>query len=757
MIKKIFQSIIIILVITLPLRSQTPDEMRNSFQEYSIQYNVPTDLLKAVAFTETRIYHIIPYSDHASCSGIPHSYGIMGLRNDDWFGHSLTDAAQLIDTNPDLLIQNFDLNIKGAAALLSNYANQMKINRNNFNEWKPVLEKYSGIPQDDVKEFYSFDVFKVLYEGTNTNGIKIEAHAEINMEQFGENVNPSNKLKNIESEDYGPAVWDPSPNYTANSISQLFSVVHSTEGNFAGALSWLKNPSAQASSHYIIRSSDGYIVQLVRERDRAWHARCWNAYMLGVEHEGFVANPAYFTEAMYQSSAALFKHFATKFSIPTNRFRIVSHAEWQNNNWKTWMNSNYPSIDATCNTHTDPGVYWKWDRYMSLINGQDSMTIHGFEYVTSPWWNPTTSGSTNGISKVSTFSQTNESKKGGTYSGKLTLQDSTQSRNWFVRVYYNYPSNDTMKLGTTGYLRIYLRSVSVPSGLKVRLAVDDNAGNITETSSWQTVVADGTWHIYEWQINDHAQWDVWVGGNGQIDGPNTYFDSIQFSCDDPNSGSTQYVIYVDNIEKGSEPLNVISLNLTALLEGFYNNTTNKMIKDTITVLLRNTASPYTAIDSAKIYLDSLGNGTVKFLTAPSGSYYIVIKHRNHLETWSKAGGENLSKGITSTYNFTDNSSKALGNNLKLKGSKWCIFTGDVNQDGIVDLFDLTKADNDIFNFRSGYIVTDLTGDNLVNTNDLILCHNNVLNFVNVVKPTTPTTEEIIKEHVKKPQETNVPN
>ncbi len=759
MIKNLFQSILIIFIITLPLRSQTPEEMINSFQEYSVQYNVPSDLLKAVAFAETRIYHVIPDSSHASCSGVPHSYGLMGLRNDDWFGYSLIDAADLINANPELLIQNFNLNIKGAAALLSNHADELKINRNNFNEWKPVLEKYSGIPQEEVKPFYSFDVFKVLSEGTFINGIEISPHLEIDMTVFSEEVNPKNKLRNIESEDYGPAVWDPSPNYTSNSISQLFSVVHSTEGNFAGALSWLKNPSAQASSHYIIRSSDGYIVQLVRERDRAWHARCWNAYMLGVEHEGFVANPAYFTEAMYQSSAALFKHFAMKFNIPINRFRIVAHGEWQNPNWKSWMAANLPSIDPTCSntqTHTDPGVYWKWDRYLSLISGQDSMTIHGFEYVTSPWWNPTTSGSTYGISKASTFSQSYESKKGGTYSGKLTLQDSTQTSNWFVRVYYNYPSNDTMKLGTTGYLRIYLRSVSVPSGLKVRLAVDDNAGNITETSTWQTVVADGTWHIYEWKINDPAQWDVWVGGNGQIDGPNTYFDSIQFSCDDPNSGSAQYVIYVDNFEKGTEPLNVISLNLTALLEGFYNNTTNKMVKDTITVLLRNTSSPYAVIDSATVNLDSLGDGSIKFLTAPSGSYYIVIKHRNHLETWSKSGGESLSKGTTSTYNFTDNSSKAFGNNLKLKGSKWCIFSGDVNQDGAVDLVDLTKVDNDVFNSLSGYKVTDLTGDNLVNSNDLILCHNNALNFVSVIKPVTAVIDQITNEQVEKTPEINVP-
>lgn len=356
---------------SISIFAQTPVERESAFQSSSENFNVPADILKSIAYTETRFTHIIPDETHENCSGIPHSFGIMGLRNDDWFGYSLVEASNLIGASPEMLIYNYELNIRGAAALLSKLADELKTDRNDLNAWKSVLEKYSGIPQEDVKEFYSFDAFKVLSEGTNTNGIKVNAHSEIDLEQFGENVNPKNKLKNIESDDYPPAVWDPSPNYTAFSINQIFAVVHDTEGSFAGSLSWLKNPVAQASSHYIIRSSDGYIVQLVREHDRAWHARCWNAYMLGVEHEGYVSNPAYFTEAMYQSSAALFRHFVTKFSIPVDRNHIVGHYEWQNSSWRSWVNANYPSIDPTCNTHTDPGPYWNWNYFLGLI-AQDS-------------------------------------------------------------------------------------------------------------------------------------------------------------------------------------------------------------------------------------------------------------------------------------------------------------------------------------------------------------------------------------------------
>ena len=49
----------------------------------------------------------------------------------------------------------------------------------------------------------------------------------------------------------------------------------------------------------------GDITQSVRESDYAWHVRCWNDYMFGTEHEGFVSTPAWYSEAMYQASAGL--------------------------------------------------------------------------------------------------------------------------------------------------------------------------------------------------------------------------------------------------------------------------------------------------------------------------------------------------------------------------------------------------------------------------------------------------------------------
>jgi hypothetical protein len=58
----------------------------------------------------------------------------------------------------------------------------------------------------------------------------------------------------------------------------------------------------------------------------------------------------------------------------------------------------------------------------------------------------------------------------------------------------------------------------------------------------------------------------------------------------------------------------------------------------------------------------------------------------------------------------------------------------VNQDGAVDLTDLSFIDNDSYNFVFGYVVTDLNGDNAVDLSDAAIADNNAFNFVSVVRP-----------------------
>jgi hypothetical protein len=181
----------------------------------------------------------------------------------------------------------------------------------------------------------------------------------------------------------------------------------------------------------------------------------------------------------------------------------------------------------------------------------------------------------------------------------------------------------------------------------------------------------------------------------------------------------------------------LELNLTALIEGLYDGTldANTMVSDTAKVYLRETNSPFNLVDSAVSVLNSNGNGTYTFENASAGaSYYIIVDQRNSINTWSAAGVSFPFAGIPVDYDFTSSSSTAYGGNLKLVGSEWTIYSGDVNKDGIVDLTDIVAIANNASSFVTGYVVTDLNGDLLVSLADLLIAYNNSAAFAEEKSP-----------------------
>ncbi|MEV5494406.1 N-acetylmuramoyl-L-alanine amidase [Nonomuraea fuscirosea] len=135
-------------------------------------------------------------------------------------------------------------------------------------------------------------------------------------------------------------------------------VIHDTEGSYAGIPSMIRNPK-YVSWHYTIRSRDGHVAQHVKTNDIAWHAGNWdvNTRSIGIEHEGYLAKGgAWYTEAMYRSSARLVKHLAAKYHIPLNRAHILGH-------------DNVPGTtpQTVAGMHEDPGPYWDWAHYFALM------------------------------------------------------------------------------------------------------------------------------------------------------------------------------------------------------------------------------------------------------------------------------------------------------------------------------------------------------------------------------------------------------
>ncbi|MBK8381295.1 MAG: hypothetical protein IPL16_05265 [Ignavibacteria bacterium] len=87
-----------------------------------------------------------------------------------------------------------------------------------------------------------------------------------------------------------------------------------------------------------------------------------------------------------------------------------------------------------------------------------------------------------------------------------------------------------------------------------------------------------------------------------------------------------------------------------------------------------------------------------------------------------------------SYDITDNISKAYGNNLQIKGSKYCLYSGDVNKDGIIDASDLSEVDNGTILFLKGRNPSDLNGDEVVDVSDLSIVDNNSNLNVAVIRP-----------------------
>jgi hypothetical protein len=232
----------------------------------------------------------------------------------------------------------------------------------------------------------------------------------------------------------------------------------------------------------------------------------------------------------------------------------------------------------------------------------------------------------------------------------------------------------------------------------------------------------------------------------------TYTGKLRIASNDP----------VNPLKDVKVRLNVLSAvpsNITLALQGFYNNISLNM-RDTARVYLRNVSSPYSLVDSAAAVIDSLTfTGSFLFANAPTGTYYLQVKSRNGLETWSKSGGQLYTSGSPFSYNFTTASSQAYGNNMVLKAGKYCQYSGDVNQSGNVDLTDVIQVSNAAANFASGYVVTDLNGDRFSDLTDITIAYNNSSSFVSKsvppgagpsdVVPAVKSGYEIAKEYMEK--------
>jgi len=177
--------------------------------------------------------------------------------------------------------------------------------------------------------------------------------------------------------------------------------------------------------------------------------------------------------------------------------------------------------------------------------------------------------------------------------------------------------------------------------------------------------------------------------------------------------------------------------ITVFPEGFYKTSTGQLNNpDSVRIYLRNITAPFSVVDSSIAVIDKVTfTGKFVFKYAADGTYYLQTKHRNSIETWSKSGGEAFAQGQDNYYDFTTAASQAYGSNQKTPGGgKYGLFSGDDNQDGVVDLSDLVLTFNDVVVFTSGYFNTDNNYDEISDLSDLIIAYNNGAAFASIIRP-----------------------
>ncbi|MES2593213.1 MAG: N-acetylmuramoyl-L-alanine amidase [Bacteroidota bacterium] len=374
-----------------------------AYQQYP---EIPRGILEAVSFCNTHFTHLQHVSaEPEGCSGIPNAYGLMGLTLDGqhYFANNLVTVSNLSGFSVDEIISNPEKSVLAYAKAYVATKQLLNITGNTISEQIPVLVSLSELPQEtkgqnfalntqifgylqflntaDYQQLYGFPNYNidfpaifgaVNYAVLSSSSITItdESVYNANGQQF--------QQSSLQSTEYGPAIWDPTTcNYSSRSGTAISAItIHTVQGTYSGCISWFKNCSASASTHYVIRSSDGQVTQMVLEANKGWHVGSENPYTIGYEHEGYVNNASWYTTAMYTSSA--------------NLSRDITQSGYGINPLRTYYGPGCSGGTTQCGlgacttikghqmypnqSHSDPGPNWNWAKYYLLINNNPSIT-----------------------------------------------------------------------------------------------------------------------------------------------------------------------------------------------------------------------------------------------------------------------------------------------------------------------------------------------------------------------------------------------
>jgi len=161
--------------------------------------------------------------------------------------------------------------------------------------------------------------------------------------------------------------------------------------------------------------------------------------------------------------------------------------------------------------------------------------------------------------------------------------------------------------------------------------------------------------------------------------------------------------------------------------------------ENITVELRDPVTT-ALVASTTTMLKTDGTAVCTFPTAPSGSFYIAVKTRTTVQTWSKL--PQAVGALPLSYDFTTAASQSYDDNqAALGGGVFGFYSGDIDsngaQDGEINAGDYSEWEADSNAFLFGSYATDLNGDGEINAGDYSVWETNANGFVFALYPIAP--------------------
>ena len=361
------------------------------FAAAAAAYHVPVAVLVGVALQESGLQSHPGYSDDAG-------WGLMNLTDatpqmleagpsgiqahSDLTSptehpelHTLLTAAKLTAIPADRLRHDRRDNLRGGAALLASYQKQLTGGTSaDPSDWTAAIAEYSHLTDQKAAASFASGVFASITSGVRQRTsegelvtVPADRAAAPVTSQLGElkltsavgSSTPAECPKSldcqfVQASSTGVQV----SNRPADGIKITQIVLHTTEGSYDSAITTFQGPNA-AAAHYVMRSSDGAVTQMVSDKDVAFGDNNYdsNLHSIQIEHEGFSAFGAdWYTDVTYQQTAKLVKYLVKRYDIPLDRQHILAH-------------DNVPGGKTAdlAGQHWDMGDQWDWTRFMKLV------------------------------------------------------------------------------------------------------------------------------------------------------------------------------------------------------------------------------------------------------------------------------------------------------------------------------------------------------------------------------------------------------